>query len=83
MFSRIVVWNRNGTCPTIAYMRVQSPSRRSRRSRPSTATRPEPQSMKRAIRSIAVVLPAPEGPTSASVSPGRTSSERPSIAGRD
>ena len=45
----------------------------SRRSHPSTRTLPSSGSNSRGISETSVLLPAPVGPTSASVSPARTS----------
>ena len=54
-------------------MRARSASSVQRRtSSPSNRTTPSSGSQKRMKRWAMVVLPAPEGPTSASVSPGRT-----------
>ena len=49
--------------------------------RPSTAMSPASGSMKRSSRLAMVDLPAPLAPTSATDSPGRSSSETPSSAG--
>ena len=49
-------------------------------SRPSTRTRPESSRSSPASERSAVVLPQPEGPSSATSSPGARSSERPSSA---
>ncbi len=45
----------------------------SRTSTPPTSTRPPSTSQKRGTRLAAVVLPPPEGPTSATVAPAGTS----------
>ena len=52
-----------------------------RTSMPPTRTRPESTSQKRGTRLAAVVLPPPEGPTSATVAPAGTSKLTWSSAG--
>ncbi len=71
-----VSWSTTATCS-----RSQA-SEHSRASRPSIVTRPSVGSKKRATSAPSVDFPTPDGPISASRSPGRTRSETPLSTGR-
>ena len=81
-FSRTVPWNRYVSWLTVAKRARSWSSGISRRSTPSIVIRPAWGSKKRSSRFTTVVLPAPEAPTSATVSPGRTSKLNSRSAGR-
>ena len=70
MFSRAEAAKITGSCGTSANCRRRSVRAISRISTPSSVIRPASGSKKRRRSWKIVVLPAPEGPTSATVSPG-------------
>jgi hypothetical protein len=72
MFSAIVPENRNPSWGTTPSCDRNERSVTSRRSWPSTSTRPSVGSWKRATSFAKVDLPAPVAPTSATVCPGAT-----------
>ena len=69
-FSRIVSWKRCGSCITKPTASRSESSVRSRTSWPSTRTVPSTASAMRGTSIAVVVLPAPDGPTIATSSPG-------------
>src|SRR5690606_41411415 len=71
-----------GCCGTSPIAPRRSARDSERMSCPSTDTIPDCGSWNRRSRENTVLLPAPEGPTSATVSPGRTRRSNPSSAGR-
>ena len=71
MFSRTLPVKRTVSWSTIATCARSHSSAQSRASRPSISTRPATGSWKRAMSAPSVDLPAPEGPTTATHSPGR------------
>ena len=81
MFSRTVAEKRKPSSGTSATARRSSRGSASRTSRPSIDTEPELTSYNRAIAATSVVLPDPVGPTTATVSPGDTSSVTSTSAG--
>ena len=68
----MVSWKRCGSCITMPTAPRSDSSVRSRTSWPSTRTSPALTSWMRGTSSAVVVLPAPDGPTSATSSPGAT-----------
>ena len=80
--SRMLALNRCESWPATEITRRMSACRYSRRSLPASVTRPSWGSRKRRSRFATVVLPAPLGPTSATLSPGSSASATPSSAGR-
>ena len=79
-FSATVAWKRNVSWATTAIWRRRSSTVIARTSMPPTETVPSSASKKRSRRETIVVLPAPDRPTRATVSPGVTSNESPSRA---
>ena len=72
MFSATLSGNRNGSCSTTATRARSSPASLAQVA-PVQRTRPSHGSNSRGTSEASVLLPAPVGPTSASVSPGPTS----------
>ena len=72
-FSSTVPWNRNTSWRTDATFLRRNSSCKVRTSWLATVTVPDWTSQKRGIKAEIVVLPAPVGPTSATISPGDTS----------
>ena len=70
--ARMVSWNRCGSCITKPTAPPSDSSVSSRTSWPSMRTAPCSTSAMRGTSIAVVVLPAPEGPTSATSSPGST-----------
>ena len=75
MFCAIVIGNRNGSCSTTDTWSRNAFTCRSRRSCPSSITRPSHGSKNRGMSPANVVFPAPVGPMIAIVSPGNASKE--------
>ena len=83
--ARIVSWKRCGSWATRPTAACNESCVRSRTSSPSTRTAPSTTSWTRRTSIAIVVLPAPDGPTSATVSPGsmvNDTSRRISRSGR-
>lgn len=86
-FSARVPWKSGASCPTTETAARRSSSVRSRRSTGwagaggTSSTAPASGSQYRARRCAQVDLPAPDAPTRATVSPGRTVRSRPSRTG--
>src|SRR3954468_784995 len=81
MFSAIVAENRKLSSATKAICERSDLTSTARRAAPSTRTDPRLGSYSRASRATRLVLPEPDGPTSATVRPAPTSSSRSSSAG--
>ncbi len=77
MFSLTVVPNRNVSCGTSAIFDLSEASVTECTSVSSISTRPSVTSYRRGISETRVVFPAPLGPTSAIISPGRASRSIP------
>ena len=73
--NRRLFWNTKATCSISTWGSICFTST------PPTSTVPEVASQKRGMRLAAVVLPPPEGPTSATVCPGSTVNETCERAG--
>src|SRR5680860_1163608 len=69
-FARTVSWNRCASCVTTPTRSCNDSIRADRRSTPPTRTTPDDGSYSRETSAVIVVLPAPEGPTRATSSPG-------------
>ncbi len=82
MFSRTVPRNRTLSCSTTATDRRTLSSVRSRRLWPSKRTAPDSGSRRRDSSAARLDLPAPDAPTIATRSPGRTARSRPRSTGR-
>src|SRR5450759_2176012 len=81
MFSRIVPPNSVASCGTRPTWLRRLCTRTSRMSIPSIRIAPSVTSQSRGIRLHSVVLPDPEGPTSATISPGAMSRSNPRRTG--
>ena len=80
MFSSTLPENSAGSCGTMPIACRSSASRRARLSTPSSVIRPAVTSQNRGSRFASVVFPAPDGPTSATTSPGAMASDTSSRA---
>ena len=77
MLSRTEPQKSAGSCGTMPIAPRRSPNDSARTSCPSSVMRPAVTSQKRGSSDAIVVLPAPERPTSATISPGAARSVTP------